>query len=329
VSNTRRYRLYGMTVEVEPGLPDLPAEDAAGPADVRVWMGRVPADAFAATGAAEEPWYVSPRMSMDREPTVVVHRRADGGFRMAYADGCEYMVDASASRIACTWPPHYTPEDAATYLLGPVLGLVLRMRGVPSLHAGAVAINGRAVAVVGPAGAGKSTTTAVLAGRGHRAVADDVLAIRIRDGVVLAQPAYPHLRLWPDAVPTVLGPGGTLPPLTPNWDKRFMRTDEGFDPAPLPLRAIYVLAPREDAGAPRLEPMGAVEGMLALVSNAYVGWFPDRGAQAREARVFGRVAAAVPIIRAVPHTDPARLPRLCELMEDDVRHRSTPAPRRA
>lgn len=326
MNHARRYRLYGLRVDVEPGLPDLPAEAAAGPADVRVWMGRVPPDVFPATGAAEEPWYRSPRMSAEREPTVVVHRRADGGFRMTYADGCEYLVNADASSIACTWPAHYTPEDAATYLLGPVLGLVLRMRGVPSVHAGAVAMDGAAVAFVGPAGAGKSTTTAMMAGRGHRVVADDVLAIRIAGGVVHAQPAYPHLRLWPDSVPTVLGPDGTLPPLTPNWDKRFMRMDKGFSPAPLPLAAVYLLGAREDGdGAPRLEPMGGVQGMLALVANAYVGWFPDRAARGREARVFGRVAAAVPIVRAVPHADPARLPILCEMMEDDVRRRFTPA----
>jgi hypothetical protein len=104
-----------------------------------------------------------------------------------------------------------------------------------------------------------------------------------------------------------------------------MRMDERFDAAPLPLRAIYVLAPRDTKNAPRLEPMGAVEGMLALVANAYVGWFPDRAAQAREARILGRVAGAVPILRAVPHTNPALLPRLCELVENDVRQRSTPA----
>lgn len=317
----RRYRLYGLAVDVEPGLPDLPAEDAAGPADVRVWMGRVPAEVFPSV-AEEERWYVSPRLSVEGEPTVVAHRRADGGYRLAYADGCEYLVDAAAAAVACTWPAHYTPEDAATYLLGPVLGLVLRMRGVPALHAGAVAMDGGVVALVGPAGAGKSPAGQHRRRRGHRVVADDVLAIRVRDGAVLAQPAYPHLRLWPDAVPTVLGPHGRLPPLTPNWDKRFMRMDDGFDPHPLPLSAIYLLAARRADDAPRLEPVGAVEGMLALVGNAYVGWFPDRAAHARDARVMGQVARTVPILRATPHTDPALLTRLCEMIEEDVKRRS-------
>ena len=61
----------------------------------------------------------------------------------------------------------------------------LRLRGVPALHASAVAVGGAALAVVGSAGAGKSTTAAARAARGHAVVADDVLALRAllgRDG---------------------------------------------------------------------------------------------------------------------------------------------------
>ncbi len=296
------------------------AED--GPAELRVWMGRVPADVFA-PGAAEEPWYVSPRLTPVEEPTVVVHRRADGAFRLRYADGCEYHVNAAATAIACTWPAHFTVEDAATYLLGPVFGLVLRLRGLPALHAGAVAVGGAALAVTGPAGAGKSTTTAALAARGHPLVADDVLALRSEAGGIVVQPAYPHLRLWPDVLPALFGPGAELPPLTPNWDKRCLRMDHAFHAAPLPLGAVYVLAARADgADAPRLEPMGGVEAVLALVANAYVGWFPDRAAQARELEVLGRVARSVPVVRATPHADPARLGELCAMMEADFRGRT-------
>jgi hypothetical protein len=93
--------------------------------------------------------------------------------------------------------------------------VVLRLRGTPSLHAGAVAIDGVAVALAGEAGTGKSTTTAALAGRGHPVLADDVLALRATGGEILAQPAYPHLRLWPDIVPALLGPRAELPRLTP------------------------------------------------------------------------------------------------------------------
>jgi hypothetical protein len=315
-----RHRLYGFLVETDRPIPGLATVDDEGAPELRIWMGRVPEEVF--PSAAEEPWYVSPRMTPAEEPTVVVHRREDGAFRLRYADGCEYHVDAAGARVACTWPPHLTVEDAATYLLGPVFGLVLRLRGIPSLHASAVAVDGIAVALVGAAGTGKSTTTAALAARGHALLADDVLALRAGEDGILAQPAYPHVRLWPDIVPALLGPDAELPPLTPNWDKRGLRLDEAFHPHPLPLGAVYVLCGREaGANAPRLEPMGAMEAVLALVANGYVGWFPDRAAQARELEVLGRVGRAVPVAWAIPSADPARLGELCGMIEADVRGR--------
>jgi hypothetical protein len=306
-------------METDRSLPGLAEVAEAGPAELRVWLGHVPEDVFSPS-AVEEPWYVSPRMTPADEPTVVVHRRTDGAFRLRYADGCEYHVDAAGTRVACTWPAHFTIEDAATYLLGPVFGLVLRLRGIPSLHASAVAVDGAAVALAGPAGAGKSSTAAALARRGHALVADDVLGLLAGEDGIRVQPAYPHLRLWPDIVPALYGPGAELPPITPNWDKRGVRLDEAFHPDPLPLGAVYLLGAREDsADAPRLEPMGGMEAVLALVPNVYVGWFPDRAAQARELEVLGRVARTVPISRAVPHADPARLGELCAIIEADAR----------
>lgn len=313
-----RYRLYGLCVETDRSLPGLAPVQGAGAPALRVWVGRVPAEIFPPQ-AGEEPWYVSPRTTPADEPTLVVHRRADGAFRLRYADGCAYHVNAAGTCVACTWPAHFTVEDAATYLLGPVFGLVLRLRGVPALHASAVAVDGVAVALAGPAGAGKSSTAAALAARGHPLVADDVLGLLAAEEGILAQPAYPHLRLWPDIVPALYGPGAELPPITPNWDKRGVRLDGAFHPDPLPLGAVYLLGRREAADAPRLERLGGVEAVLALVPNVYVGWFPDRAAQARELEALGRLARTVPVVRAVPHADPARLGALCAMIEADAR----------
>lgn len=316
-----RHRLYGLLVETERSLPGLAAVHAEGEADVRVWMGRVPPEVFPPR-APEEPWYVSPRRTAADEPTVVVHRLEGGAFRLRYADGCEYHVNADGTRVACTWPANFTVEDAATYLLGPVFGLLLRLRGVTALHASAVAIDGAAVALVGPAGAGKSTTAAALAARGHPLVGDDVLGLRVEADGIAVQPAYPRLRLWPDAAAALYGPGVELPPLTPNWDKRGLRLDHAFHPDPLPLAAVYLLCDRE-AGpdAPRLEPMRPADAVLALVPSTYVGWFPDRAAQARELEALGRVARAVPAAWAIASADPARLGELCVMIEADVRGR--------
>ncbi len=286
-----------------------------------MWLGHVPARAFST--APEEPWYLSPRESGDDGPSVVVHRTTDGGaYRLRYADGIEFRVDAQGSRVACTWPPGQTLEDAATYLMGSICGLVLRLRGIPSLHASAVALPGGAAAVCGPAQSGKSTTAAAFAGHGRALLSDDVVPLLDRVDGVLVQPAYPHLRLWPDVLPALYGDGADLPPLSPNWEKRYLALDDAFHPAPLPLRAVYVLAGRESENAPRFARVSTMDALLELVANAYMGWFPDPAAQARELAVLARVARSVPVVRVTPHADPRRAGELAAAIEADFTARA-------
>ncbi|HST61074.1 MAG TPA: hypothetical protein VLK84_20385 [Longimicrobium sp.] len=253
-------------------------------------------------------------------------RTADSAFyRLAYADGTEFRVDAAGTRVACTWPASLTLADAATYLLGSLFGFVLRLRGIPALHASAIALGDRSVAICGPAGAGKSTTAAAFASRGHPVLADDIVPLAGTAEGIFVQPAYPHLRLWPDVLPA-LGTGD-LPPLIPgmpDWDKRYrdLAAEGAFHAAPLPLGAVYVLGGRETADAPRLETIPRAEAVLQLVGNAYMGWLPDTAARARDLTVLGRVARTVPVVLVIPHADPHRVDALCEAIEADFAART-------
>jgi hypothetical protein len=318
-----RYRLYGLSVQTDRAIPGLIPHPLPAPPDVRVTLGGASDGWFAP--APEEPWYVSPRLNPADEPSLVVTRRAGGGwFRLRYADGIQFMVSEDATRVAAAWPAEWSLEDAAVYLLGAVCGLLLRLRGVPALHASAVALDGAAFAVCGPAGAGKSTTAAALSRRGRAVLTDDVAPLVELGGVLHVQPAYPQLRLWPDVVPVVLGPGARLPPLTPNWDKLFLDLSGGaaFQPEPLPLRAVYVLGarePREEAG---MRPLPPVEAVLTLAANAYLGWFPGAAGAARQFQVLSGLVARIPVLAVTPPADPARLPRLAEALEADFRTRA-------
>jgi dephospho-CoA kinase len=51
------------------------------------------------------------------------------------------------------------------------------LRGVVCLHASAVAIGDEAIALLGPAGSGKSTTAAAFAERGYSVLAEDVVTL--------------------------------------------------------------------------------------------------------------------------------------------------------
>ena len=70
-----------------------------------------------------------------------VFRVRDGQYyKFCYADETEFVVDKAGTEVWAAWREPLTLEDTATYLLGPVMGFVMLLRGVVCLHASAVAI---------------------------------------------------------------------------------------------------------------------------------------------------------------------------------------------
>jgi hypothetical protein len=273
--------------------------------------------------------YVSAHRDERGEPILAVWEVGNGRFfRLRYADGTQFLVGRSGAEVWATWPEPLTLEDTTTYLLGPVLGFILRLRGVVCLHASAVALGGRAVALLGPAGAGKSTTAAAFARRGVPVLSDDVVPLDDRCSTLRVQPGNPRLRLWSASAQALFGTPDALPRLTPNWDKLYLDLEEKggtFQQTPLPLAAVYLLGERSpDPRAPFAESLSPQEGFLSLVGNTYVNYLLDRDMRAREFEVLSRLVKSVPLRRLVPHRDSSHLPALCEVIVEDCRARQSP-----
>ena len=239
-------------------------------------------------------------------------------FQLAYSDGARFLVDGSARRLWGTCLPPLTLDDVATYLLGPIMGFVLRRRGVMALHASSVCVSDKAVLLCGPSESGKSTTAAALALRGVPVLAEDVSPVKDDRGLWYVEPGYPRVCLWPDAVDILFGASGALPQLTPTWDKCFLQLDGGkaeFEPKRRPLGIIYLFGPRVDeAASPRIEDLSMRDALLELVQNTYMNWLLDRKQRVEELDVLTKLVANVPVCRIVPHTDPKRIGALCELI---------------
>jgi hypothetical protein len=234
------------------------------------------------------------------------------------------VVDRRGSGIWATWPATATLEDTATYILGPVLGFVLRLRGVLCLHASAVAVEDRAIALLGPPGAGKSTTAAVLSSLGHAVLAEDVVALADVDGTFLVQPGYPRVNLWPESVAAIFDSADALPLIAPPWQKRYLdlsAASDRFQPVPLPLAAVYILGERQRPPArPRIERLTAAEGLVALAANTCANHLLDQGMRAVEFDALTRLVGAVPVCRVLPVDDLAGLQSLCEAVREDAVH---------
>lgn len=258
----------------------------------------------------------------DNSPFVLASYGTGDFFELAYGKEALFFVDGAAKRAWGTCLPPFTNEDAATYLLGPVMGFVLRRRGVTALHASAVVVEGRAVVMCGPSQAGKSTTAAAMALRGIPVLSDDITAVKEDCGVFQVESGYPRICLWPDAVRDLLGQPDALPRLTPSWDKCFLPLDGSqakFEARRRPLGALYLLAPRSvEANAPRIEEVGPREALLELVQNTYMNWLLDRNQRAAEFDALSKLVTQVPVRRIVPHADPGRIGELCDLILADA-----------
>ncbi len=321
---TFSYLAYGLRLEADVSIPGLLESPPTAEPDLRIWLGSKPAWVPECPPTPESTWYVSPEKEDGGRPSLVVEQLALGAyFRLTYSDGTVFVLDRDATRLWATWPPPFVLEDTVTYLVGPVIGFVQRIRGITCLHASAVAVAEKAVALMGAPGAGKSTTAAAFARSGYAVLTDDVVPLHPHGDSFLVHPGYPRVCLWPVAVQALCGAPDVLPFLTPNWPKCYLTLggeSHRFHTAPLPLSAIYLLGERtSDPRAPWVEPVPAAAGMMALVKNTYMSYLLDKERRAREFDLLGRLLERVPLREVRPHAAPPLLPQLCEVIVEDFR----------
>jgi len=291
-------------------------------ADLQIWLDLMPPWLNQVESLALQKLYVSDFKTEDGLPVLTLEELADGAYlQLTYYDRTQFIINQAGTEIWATWPDTLTLEDTATYLLGPILGFVLRRRGVVCLHASAVAIGDRSIAIVGAAGAGKSTTAAAFAKAGFPILTDDVLPLLDRKQKFFVQSAYPRVRLWPSSVKALYGKADALPCLTPNWDKRYLDlTQDGyeFQQQALPLSAVYILGDRiTSPAAPFVETVPSHTGLIALISHTYANNLLEKKMRAAEFDLLSRVVAKVPLRKVTPHADSEKISQLCDVILKD------------
>jgi hypothetical protein len=316
------YTVFGLLLQSNLRISGLTPQRAfIKSVDVDLHLGLAPP---ARDGDTGEPWelvYASSYTTDLGEPALRIWKPSHGAFlRLDYFDGARFWLDPAGTAVWAVWPATLSLEDVATYVLGPVLGLLLRLRGVPCLHASAVAFGNFTVAFAGSEGAGKSTTAAALANRGHAVISDDIVALVEREGLFCVLPAYPYLSLWQESVNILYGPQRTLPSFSPSYDKRQLLLAENrlrFQETQMPLGAVFLLGERiADPAAPFVEKLPAGEALVALVANSYATNMLDQEMRAREFKLLGRLVTTVPIWRLRPHEEGSRLGDLCDVIDE-------------
>jgi hypothetical protein len=325
------YAVFGLLLRSNLPIPELiplqpefiPSQlDSSDDPAVCVYLNSSPQSSALDPPQPEELSYANSYKNEAGEPTLRIWKAAGSRYlRLVYFDGSQFWLDREGKEVWTTWPSNLTLEDAATYLLGPVLGLLLRLRGVTCLHASAVAFGEHAVAFVGSEGAGKSTTAAALAQRGYPILSDDVVTLAERNGSFFTHPAYPYLCLWPESVESLYGSAEALPRFSANYEKRCLslgKQELQFAGQALPLAAIYILGERRGDPAPLVQELTPQRAFLALVANTFATNTLDSGMRAKEFEILARLVPCIPIRLLCAHHDASRLPDLCDLLSKEA-----------
>jgi hypothetical protein len=161
-------------------------------------------------------------------------------------------------------------------LIAQILPFAALLHGLEVFHASAAVLDGHALAFVGPSGAGKTSVALELCRLGADFLADDVLALEIRDGELLAHPGTQIAGLDHAEARRLerAGEPRSEKVVAVNDRELLLRMRGGAEPAP--LAALFFLDRRSDGPpSPRFEPVGDAQPLLGATFN-FVLATPER-----------------------------------------------------
>ena len=316
------YLIYGLRFASDRPIPGLiPIESrhaASSDLSVRFDSG----EAHPAENPTEETLcYTSDIPDANGNPALKIWKGKNGGdYFIRYSHGLTFHLNASVTTLRIHHDEPMSAKDVADFLLGPVLGIVLRLRGVTCLHASAVSLGGKAIAFVGVEGAGKSTTAALFAQKGHAVLSDDIVALLEREDSFYVPPAYPFLNLWPRSFAMLSVSPCTVLPGSKTEEKRPLVLDDAqFQHEELPLVGIYLLGERAAGSrAPFIVGLTPQDALMSLVANTYGNKILDPFMRAKEFSLLGRLVRLLPVRRVVTNEDSVHLTRLYDVISADV-----------
>ncbi|MCB0164738.1 MAG: hypothetical protein KDI79_10960 [Anaerolineae bacterium] len=241
------YSAYGLVIYSDLPFPELPATTPNKIPDVIIQKGKI----------NWEPHRSGPTDSCCRITAKHVYFFWGHIGKVLIANGQTIVVD----------PCPGVPEAVIRLpILGVAFAALLHQRGQLALHASAVVVNGKAIAFLGDTGWGKSTLAAALHARGHQLLCDDVVALDFTEREITVLPAFPQLKLWPDALETMGVVPDHLPRLSTQVEKRRRPISDGFSYHPVPLGAIYILGM---GPVLQIQRLSQSEAMVALIRNSH------------------------------------------------------------
>ena len=284
-----RYRAHGLDVVSAVELPALIRTNAPSP-----------------RGDVEIRWDGGSRLSSPADPAVVLLQCSTRhgayytgsafaeGYRLTFHGHCEFLIDGELRTATCVGSGSL-PSHAQVLASGALLSFILAIRGHCVLHASAVQMEGRAIAIVGASGFGKSTVAAALCGVACKLVTDDVLRVDLdADAPAVARRGVREIRLRAGA----RGIQHHFDPPVPSRETSDGRT--AIRPAmtphdEVPLSAIVVPRPSTSSGRLMVERLAPAVALRQLLTYPRLLGWQHAATLARQLSHLAAIARQVPM----------------------------------
>lgn len=313
---TPTYRLYGIPTETTFPITSSPPYTAEPPV-LRVLHTPSPlSDRFWAQTRCVY------RETEDGTTRSLHHHPAANRYALRFEGVVSYLL--SSDTIVCALDSPERLRAAEIWLMGAALSLWNELRGVPALHAAAVAIRGRGVGVLATSKGGKSSLAAACMQAGHPLLTDDVLMVHPSEGAIVGEPSIPQMRMWPDQARHFVGTVAGLPRVVSHLTKRRVPVGAGgfgtFQGGAVPMGHLLLPERRPDATTVQLEPVPPQEALIELVRHSFL---PRSVAaldlSARRLSVLVPLAQQAPMYRLIYPDGVEHLPDVVAAVEELVR----------
>jgi len=306
----RNYHLYGLDITTPLLLP-YPECRSSGPPTVLVWP--------------DEPCVVTEAKLHNADGDFWNHCQRDGWDVIQLSETCRFRVGPDRKAIRYSHAADCPPEALRSYLLAGPLSFVLLDRGVESLHATGVVVDGTAIGILGNNGYGKSTLAAALLSAGFPLLTDDLLVLEWQGQTCCSYRSGAHIKLFPQVAERFL-PALNGVQLNRHTQKKVYSLIAGEAPGEelVPLRVLYELDETASGGL-EIKPLPPAKAFVGLLRNL----FNDEVTRSERLRpqfeFCERVAASVPVFSLAYPRSLDALPEIAANLVAHMRSLSVPA----